>query len=89
MDSREVAEGGGESEEISDTEDERSDKESNLLEEGEEEEEEEEEDAGKQNSNDLKNLPCDPKCGSSKGFQGCNDKCSAEDLTPYQVFNLN
>ena len=74
VDSREVAEGGEEPEENSDAENERSDK----------EEEEEEEDAGKPNSNDLKNLPSNLKC-TSRGFQGCDDKCTVEDLTPYQV----
>ena len=36
------------------------------------------------NGNNLKNLPCNGECAKQE-FHGCDDKCIAEDLTPYQV----
>jgi len=35
------------------------------------------------NGNNLKNLPCNGECAKQE-FHGCDDKCIAEDLTPYQ-----
>ena len=66
---REVGEVGG------DESEESKDKDSDV----EEEEEEEERD-----TNDIKTLPCYRNCASQE-FYGCDDKCTVDDLTPYQV----
>ena len=68
---REVGEGGGD--ESEESKDEDSD--------AEEEEEEEEEE---RDTNDIKTLPCYRNCASQE-FYGCDDKCTVDDLTPYQV----
>ena len=67
-----------------DAEVEQSDEDSDSLEDDDDNEYGESKEVGTRNSNDPKKLPSDHKCGS-QGFQGCDAKCQAEDLTPYQV----